>query len=100
MRDSNPSSAKPRPRGRPRLAPDAQASRKALLRAGPAPLTERGYVAVRLAAVAATAGLAKGGFYTPFFSSADYGTHPQSALASAFPSPHARLLGAALNPKE
>ncbi|KEO52236.1 TetR/AcrR family transcriptional regulator [Thioclava indica] len=73
MRDSAPSPAKPRPRGRPRLAPDAQASRKALLRAGLAQLTERGYVAVRLDDIVAAAGVTKGAFYHHFSSKADYG---------------------------
>lgn len=73
MHDTSPLSAKPRPRGRPRLAPDMQASRKALLRAGLAQLTERGYVAVRLDDIVAAAGVTKGAFYHHFRSKADYG---------------------------
>lgn len=73
MHDSNPSPAKPRTRGRPRLAPDAQASRQALLRAGLAQLTEFGYVAVRLDDIVEVAGVTKGAFYYHFRSKADYG---------------------------
>ncbi|WP_245847056.1 TetR/AcrR family transcriptional regulator [Paracoccus seriniphilus] len=73
MSDSSPMPAAPRPRGRPRLAPDAQASRRALLRAGLAQLTERGYVAVRLEDIVSAAGVTKGAFYHHFRSKADYG---------------------------
>lgn len=95
MRDSNPSSAKPRPRGRPRLPPDAQASRKALLRAGLAQLTERGYVAVRLDDVVANAGVTKGAFYHHFRSKADYGTALIAEYDAYFQAQIARSLGRA-----
>ena len=62
-----------KPRGRPRLAPHDQTSRKALIRAGLAQLTERGYVAVRIDDIVAQAGVTKGAFYHHFSGKPAYG---------------------------
>ncbi|WP_417806187.1 TetR/AcrR family transcriptional regulator [Thioclava sp.] len=90
-----PANQNPRPRGRPRLAPDAQASRKALLRAGLAQLTERGYVAVRLDDIVAAAGVTKGAFYHHFRSKADYGAALIAEYDAFFRARIARSLGRA-----
>lgn len=63
----------PRPRGRPRKAPADQAARKALVRAGLAHLTERGYSSVAVEEILRTAAVPKGSFYYHFDSKADFG---------------------------
>lgn len=63
----------PRKRGRPRAAAADQAARKALLRAGLAHLTERGYSSVGIDEILQSAGIAKGSFYYHFGSKAAFG---------------------------
>ncbi|WP_176085921.1 TetR/AcrR family transcriptional regulator [Martelella sp. HB161492] len=60
-------------RGRPPRAADDQAARKALINAGLALLTERGYAAVGLDEILRRAGVPKGSFYYHFASKADFG---------------------------
>lgn len=73
-------SEKPRRRGRPRVAADDQAARRALLRAGLVYLTERGYCSVGLDEILRASGVAKGSFYYHFGSKAAFG----SALIDAY----------------
>lgn len=61
-----------RKRGRPRQAPDEQAARQALLRAGLEFLTERGYASVGIDELIRAAGVPKGGFYYHFGSKAAF----------------------------
>ncbi|WP_118135638.1 TetR/AcrR family transcriptional regulator [Oceanicella sp. SM1341] len=56
----------PRRRGRPRQAPEASATRRALLRAGLEALTERGFTGVSVDEILQAAGLPKGAFYHHF----------------------------------
>lgn len=93
MSDSAPSRSPARPRGRPRLAPADQASRRALLKAGLAQLTERGYVAVRLDDIVAMAGVTKGAFYHHFQSKSDYGAVLIAEYDAYFRDRIARSLG-------
>ena len=73
MNMTEKSNTRPRPRGRPRKAPDELVSRQQLIRAGLICLTERGFSDVSLDEVLKTAGVTKGSFYHHFKSKADYG---------------------------
>lgn len=66
-------SSAPRPRGRPRKAPDELVSRQQLIRTGLICLTERGFSDVSLDEVLKASGVTKGSFYHHFKSKADYG---------------------------
>lgn len=66
-------SSLPRRRGRPRKAPDDQASRQALVKAGLVHLTERGYASVGVDEILRGAGVPKGSFYYHFKSKAAFG---------------------------
>nr|WP_083392562.1 TetR/AcrR family transcriptional regulator [Rhodobacter xanthinilyticus] len=87
MTATDPLAQKPR-RGRPRAAPDASQTRQALIRAGLAHLTERGYSSVGVDEILAGAKIPKGSFYHHFRSKADFGL----ALIAAYDSYFARLL--------
>ncbi|TPW33306.1 TetR family transcriptional regulator [Martelella alba] len=72
MTEIAPVSPKPK-RGRPPRAADDQSARKALINAGLALLTERGYAAVGLDEILRKASVPKGSFYYHFASKADFG---------------------------
>lgn len=69
-----------RRRGRPPAAPEEQATRQALIRAGLLHLTERGYGAAAVDEILAAAGVTKGSFYHHFPSKAAFG----AALIDAY----------------
>ncbi|OOY24108.1 TetR family transcriptional regulator [Thioclava sediminum] len=70
----------PSRRGRPRRKPEDQDARKALIQAGLAQLTERGYASVALEEITAAAGVTKGSFYHYFPTKAAFG----AALIDAY----------------
>jgi len=82
----------PRKRGRPRRAPEDQASRAALIRVGLVALTERGYAGVRIDEIVAAAGVTKGSFYYHFRSKAAYGAVLIDAYGAYFRDKLARNL--------
>lgn len=63
----------PRPRGRPRKAPDDQRVRQGLIKTGLIALTERGYCDVSVDDILKTCDATKGSFYHHFSSKAAYG---------------------------
>lgn len=69
-----------RKRGRPPAAPEDQATRQALIRAGMLHLTERGYGAAAVDEILVAAGVTKGSFYHHFPSKAAFG----AALIEAY----------------
>ncbi|QPZ92181.1 acrylate utilization transcriptional regulator AcuR [Thioclava electrotropha] len=74
----------PSRRGRPRRKPEDQDARKALIQAGLAQLTERGYASVALDEITAAAGVTKGSFYHYFPTKAAFGATLIDAYGAYF----------------
>ncbi|PWE28240.1 TetR family transcriptional regulator [Pararhodobacter marinus] len=72
--------SRPRPRGRPRTAPDLSETRQRLIRTGLIHLTEKGYGATGIDEILKASGVPKGSFYHHFPSKAAFG----AALIEAY----------------
>ncbi|MEI4487818.1 TetR family transcriptional regulator C-terminal domain-containing protein [Frigidibacter sp. MR17.14] len=87
-----PSGDGPRPRGRPRRAPDQAEARARLIRAGLVQLTERGYSATGIDEILRLSGVPKGSFYHYFPTKEAFGLE----LVEAYHRYFAGLIDAAL----